>query len=187
LHELGRGHDDRHIAAGFAKIVCATQNAEMRHGPDLGQRGDTSKNELSLGKHRCDKALYACGQWREADALANPRASAHARAALVEQHDVIDLLVSEPKVVRVAGEGRLHHLGRHLDALRCRFADAGDDSNTEDYECQETWHAHSSSSKRLQAIETMPHHTPHYLFRFRNFGHEAVGCTDGRLCCGDLR
>ena len=131
LHELGRGHDDRHITAGCAKGACATKNAEMRHGPDLGQRGDTSKHELSLGKHCCAKALYEGVQWREADEGANPRASAHARAALVEQHDVIDLLVSEPKGVRVAGQGRLHHLGRHMDALRCRFADARDDSNTE--------------------------------------------------------
>jgi hypothetical protein len=30
------GHDDNHFAAGFAKVIRAAQNAELRRGPDLG-------------------------------------------------------------------------------------------------------------------------------------------------------
>jgi hypothetical protein len=34
--EFGREHDKGRFAAGLAKVACATKNAEMPHGPDIG-------------------------------------------------------------------------------------------------------------------------------------------------------
>ena len=51
--ECGREHDERRFAARFAKVLCAAQNAELRHNPGLGQRGDASKNELTLLVKHC--------------------------------------------------------------------------------------------------------------------------------------
>ena len=60
--EFGRDHDECHFAADFAKVVCATQNAETRLGPDLGQRGDAAKNNLALLLKHCGyKTLEECG------------------------------------------------------------------------------------------------------------------------------
>jgi hypothetical protein len=102
--EFGRDHDDRHITAGGAKVVCATQNAEMRHDPNLGHRGNTSKHELSLGEHYGEQALDERVQGWKAGERAHPSASPYGRLVLVEQHNTADALVAE---LGVGGINRL--------------------------------------------------------------------------------
>ena len=70
--------------------------------PTSGKRGNTSKNELSLGKYCCEKALYECVQWWEADERAHPSASAHFRVVLVEQYNTADDLVADLGMVGIA-------------------------------------------------------------------------------------
>jgi hypothetical protein len=123
LLEFGRDHDDRHITASCAKVVCATQNAQLRYGLNLRQRGDPSKNELSLGKHCGEQALDESIQWWKAGEHAHPSASTYVRLVLVEQHNTADDLVAELGLVGIAGCCCLHYLGGDMDAVRSRLGE----------------------------------------------------------------
>src|SRR4029453_8023742 len=113
--EFGRDHDGRHITASCAKVVCATQNAKLRYGPNLRHRGDPSKNELSLGKHGGEQALDASVQGWKAGERAHPSASPYGRLVLVEQHNTADDLVTELGAGGIAGCSGLHDLGGDMD------------------------------------------------------------------------
>ena len=42
--------DEYRVTTGFAKLVCAAQNAKMRHGPNLEHWCQASQNDLPFRK-----------------------------------------------------------------------------------------------------------------------------------------
>jgi hypothetical protein len=116
------GHDEYPFAPGFAKVARATQNAELRRGPDLGQWGNTPQDDLPLGKHRGAEALHERVQGRDAEDRTDPSTRAHFGATIVEQVDVVDDPVAELRVGWVTDKGLLNNMGGNVDEFRVRLA-----------------------------------------------------------------
>src|SRR5262244_119086 len=101
----------------------------MSYGTDLWERGHPAKNNLALGKYCREKALDDRGLGRLADDGTDRSPGAHLRTAVVEQLHIVDESVAELRTGGVAGQGLLLNRGNHVDALRCRLAEARRDGD----------------------------------------------------------
>src|SRR5262249_49196876 len=101
----------------------------MSYGTGHWKRGDSTKNDLALGKYCREKALDDRGLRRLADDGTDRSPGAHVRTAVVTQRHIVDESVTELRIGGVAGQGLLLDRGNHVDALRCRLAEARRDGD----------------------------------------------------------
>ena len=72
---------------GFAEAARAAPNAELRRGPDLGQRSHTPKQDLPFGQDRRQEALLERVQGRDAEVGISARLPPHPTASLILSKD----------------------------------------------------------------------------------------------------